>query len=245
MRYFSSDFHFGDERLNLFGRDLIAKNSEDIDNLIITNYNNIITDDDTVYFNGDVAVTLDGLKKVSLLKGYKILIKGNYDQQFTQEQLSEYFHEIYENKIIDINGEPVFINHYPTNCLEELFNITAHVHGVWKVQRNMVNVGVDAWHFQPVSEDMIIFQMNGIRNHYDINVFAGELIANNKTTDVDKHKYQLNWVKQKSYWLANNGEMLVIVKSDDKYHATISYKPYFFKGIKEEVEEKFKVKIHE
>jgi hypothetical protein len=44
----------------------------------------------------------------------------------------------------------------------------------------MVNVGVDAWHFTPVSEDLIKFQMGGIRNHYDQNVFAGELISNIK-----------------------------------------------------------------
>jgi hypothetical protein len=42
----------------------------------------------------------------------------------------------------------------------------------------MVNVGADANHFTPMSEDWIKFQMNGIRNHYDINVFAGELKSN-------------------------------------------------------------------
>ena len=30
----------------------------------------------------------------------------------------------------------------------------------------------------PISEDMIKFQINGIRNYYDQNVFAGELLSN-------------------------------------------------------------------
>ena len=54
-------------------------------------------------------------------------------------------------------------------------NIVAHIHGTWKVKRNMINVGVDAWHFTPVSEDMIKFQINGIRNYYDENVFMDEI----------------------------------------------------------------------
>jgi len=36
------------------------------------------------------------------------------------------------------------------------------------------------WHFQPVSDEMILWQMNGIRKFYDQNVFAGELDCNLK-----------------------------------------------------------------
>lgn len=60
----------------------------------------------------------------------------------------------------------------------DYYLLSQHIHGLWKVQRNAVNVSVDAWHFTPVSEDIIKFQMGGIRNHYDQNVFAGELASN-------------------------------------------------------------------
>lgn len=53
-------------------------------------------------------------------------------------------------------------------------------HGTWKVKRNIINVGVDAWHFIPVSEDLIKFQINGIRNHYDENVFMDEIKISDK-----------------------------------------------------------------
>jgi len=247
MRYFISDTHFGDDRLNLFGRELVANNSEEIDNIIITNYNNKITNDDTVYFLGDVALSSEGLKKVSLLNGNKILIRGNYDQQFSVEELSIYFTEVCDNMTIYIDDEPIFLNHYPVDASQNLFNLVGHVHSLWKVQKNMINVSIDAWHFQPVSEDMIRFQIGGIRKHYDQNVFAGELESNNIKTDVDKHKFQLNWIKientQTPEWRTSNGEELHIHEIYGKYYAAISYIPLRFEGTKNEIEEKFKIKI--
>jgi len=111
MKYFLSDTHFGDDRLQLFGRDLIANTCEDIDNLIIDNYNRKITEDDTVYFLGDISYTQEGLKKMKyLMKGTKILIRGNYDQQFTKKQLLEYFDEIHDDLEITIKGNELHIS---------------------------------------------------------------------------------------------------------------------------------------
>ena len=85
----------------------------------------------------------------------------------------------------------VILNHYPSTCKERMekdalrmqdssiaygnksvsFAITGHIHGLWKVQRNMINVGVDAWHFKPVAEDEIKFCWNAMQKFYDENVF--------------------------------------------------------------------------
>jgi len=249
MRYFTGDFHFCDDRLHLYGRELVATNSDEIDNIIIENWNNIIKDNDEIYILGDVAYTEEGLKYISQLNGKKILIKGNYDQQFTQNELLEYFDDVCDNIIIHIDDEEIYLNHYPTNAKTNMFNLVSHIHGTWKVQRNMINVGVDAWHFQPVSEDMIRFQINGIRKHYDKNVFAGELPSNNVKSDVDKHKYQLNWIKDDDdvswlyKWKTENDETLIIREYEGVFIGTLSYKPYTIKGTKSEMEEKFKVKI--
>jgi hypothetical protein len=50
-----------------------------------------------------------------------------------------------------------------------------------------VNVGTDAWHFKPISMDLVLFSINGINKFYDDNVFAGEIIANLKYA-TDKNK---------------------------------------------------------
>ena len=125
------------------------------------------------------------------------LIVGNYDED-KLDMLENYFDLIWKDGgyihlggNIDFenskNSKPflkVALNHYPIKCKEWMnsedvafgnvptsFAITGHIHGLWKVQRNMINVGVDAWHFKPVSEDEILFCWNAMQNFYDENVF--------------------------------------------------------------------------
>jgi len=186
MKYFLADTHFSDDRLDLFFRNLLFDSADEVDKHIIKQWNNKIKPNDTVYHLGDVALSEEGLKKVNKLNGKKILIKGNYDVKKTAEfdinddKLLEYFDDVFDDAYVKIGNETVYLNHYPTKGKDNLFNIVGHIHSLWKVQRNMINVGLDAWLFQPVSEDIIKFTMNGIRKHYDDNVFAGELKANTK-----------------------------------------------------------------
>lgn len=187
MRYFTSDIHFDDDRLNLFARDLLFDNKEEFDKHIIKMWNETVKEDDIVFVLGDVALSEKGLENIGKCNGTKFLIKGNYDEKETakydvsDDLLLKYFKKVAKNGFIKINDEKIYLNHYPTKCKAEFFNLTGHIHGTWKVQRNMINVGTDAWHFKPVSEEMIKFQINGIRKHYDENVFAGELEANLKS----------------------------------------------------------------
>jgi calcineurin-like phosphoesterase family protein len=179
-RWFTSDLHFGDSRLNLYSRDIVATTSDEIDELIIKNYNEVVGPDDIVYFLGDIIFDPAKLDIVSRLTGYKILIKGNYDENINDDLLKKYFDEVYDTLVIKINDADVFLNHYPTKCVDDMFNITGHIHALWRVQRNALNVGTDAWHFFPISEDTVKFYINGIKNYYDKNVFAGELESNLK-----------------------------------------------------------------
>jgi len=183
--FFISDTHFDDDRLNLFGRDLIFKNKQEVDDYIIQKWNEVVTNEDLVIHVGDIALSREGLDKINLLNGTKWLVKGNYDTsdgtakfKVTDELLKKYFKVVVSEMSMEIGGETIYINHYPVNAKTEGFNIVGHIHGLFKVQRNMINVGVDANHFVPLSEEYIKFQMNGIRKYYDQNVFAGELKTN-------------------------------------------------------------------
>jgi calcineurin-like phosphoesterase family protein len=189
-RFFISDTHFNDSRLNLYGRDLVFKDAKEVNNHIIEVWNKTIEKNDLVYHLGDISMDKDGLEILNQLNGEKVLIKGNYDiniensgtakYEINDKILSKYFTKVVDELEIEIGGETVYLNHFPTNAKSDKFNIVGHIHGLWKVQRNMINVGVDAWHFTPVSEDLIKFQMNGIRKHYDQNCFPGELVASVK-----------------------------------------------------------------
>jgi len=181
MIYFTSDTHFGDDRLNLYGRDLVCNDSKEMDQLIIDNWNKVITTEDTVYHLGDVAMSEEALREnLPKLNGKKILIKGNYDDKISDDVLNEYFDDVYENFKLTHGNVLFFLNHYPTKGDDMMFNIVGHIHGLWKVQRNMINVGCDAWHFMPITIEQIMFSKNGIEKYYDDNVFAGELLCNLK-----------------------------------------------------------------
>ena len=261
MKYFTSDSHFCETRLKLFYRDIVAKDAEEFDNLIIRNWNKTIKKDDTVYHLGDVTTVKNGgLEKVKLLNGNKILIKGNYDQQFSNEELLEYFDEVVEEMNIKLKDISFYLNHYPTNCKADLPNITGHIHSLWKVQRNMINVGLDAWNLYPVSEENILFTYEAIKKYYDENVFAGELECNKKTDKKDNDNYQKNWIfdgeKSLNYnghiinkiWNTIDNEYFLNISGDldyNKFEANFSRteKIETFSGNKKEIEDKFKIKI--
>jgi len=188
--YLGHVIHFGDERLNLYGRDILFKNAKECDDHIIKRWNETVGPEDTVFHLGDVSMTREGLELVRQLNGKKYLIAGNYDKmgqtakyKVSKDVLLEYFDKVEEYfaikiKLDDGSTEALHLVHEPERARPDMFNIVGHIHGLWKVQRNMINVGVDTWHFTPISLDQIKFYINAIRKFYDINVFAGELPLN-------------------------------------------------------------------
>ena len=80
MDYFTSDMHYG--HANII--DYCNRPFESLDemtNEMVNRWNEIVTEDDTVYVVGDVFLcpTSEGESIVKRLNGRKILIKGNHD----------------------------------------------------------------------------------------------------------------------------------------------------------------------
>jgi len=187
--------HFGDDRLNLYSRDLLFKTSEEVENHIITNFNSVINPSEDILFHcGDVAMDIRGLKRMNEIKcKKKILILGNYDDTkqtakikgINNEMLLEYFDSVHDNLVLKVpiddkgNTEEFFVTHKPENMIAK-FSIVGHVHALRQIFKNegpngetigAVNVGVDAHHFMPVSLDRILKIRSGILDHFDENVF--------------------------------------------------------------------------
>lgn len=187
MKYFTSDFHLGDDRIGTNGKpNLFYRPFEFIDeqdSIIINNFRlSNFKDGDELWHLGDVIYDLnsekylDQLRKLYPNSKFNLII-GNYDED-KLEVLGKYFDSIQEWVELNIGEYNVFLNHYPITCQTHLnefnswdFAITGHIHGLWKVQKNMINVGVDAWHFRPVSETEILFCWNAMQKFYDENVF--------------------------------------------------------------------------
>ena len=96
--FVTADTHFGHSKSLGFikpdGERLRPFNSvEEMDELMVENWNKVVNNKDTVYHLGDVVIPRSSLKLLGRLKGRKILIRGNHDQ-FKLKDYAEYFEDI-------------------------------------------------------------------------------------------------------------------------------------------------------
>lgn len=144
---------------------------------LIYYWNNSITSKDKVYVIGDFSFgNHEQTKSVyDRLQGEKILIRGNHDNNHT----CDLFDEVHDSLTLPIGGNEVLLCHYPykyedkdvTNGYKvsnghlrptepreaSQWLIHGHVHNLWQImsEKCMINVGVDVWNFQPITESHI------------------------------------------------------------------------------------------
>lgn len=132
----------------------------------------------------NVYYTEESLKISHRLNGRKHLILGNHDEKFGVKKLEPFFESIQhtmEMVIQDGNKKlDVHLVHYPSKGVSNKFNLVGHIHGAWRVQKNMINVGVDVWHYKPISEKEILSFFTAICDHYDNDVWVADDCSNSK-----------------------------------------------------------------
>lgn len=124
--FLTSDLHFGHERLCRGLRGISAQESNE---LIIENWNKVVTKRDIVYILGDI--TMENPKRISSymkrLKGTKIVIGGNHDDRRCCFELAKM-------GIVVMGAcryKGFILTHIPINNTEMLFfrgNIHGHIH---------------------------------------------------------------------------------------------------------------------
>jgi calcineurin-like phosphoesterase family protein len=169
MDWFSSDLHLGHENLIIrAGRPF--SNVEEMDRVIIENWNNLIKPTDRVFIIGDLAWgsrrrVIDYLK---VLSGRKHLLKGNHDHHkvFKGETLKylEWMKEYYELKINDAEMDVVqeiMLFHYPIGSWNKMhhgsWQLHGHSHGSYPQSDHLAqyDVSVDVNDWKPVSYEQI------------------------------------------------------------------------------------------
>lgn len=141
MEYFISDLHLFHENCLRFDNRPF-KNIEEMHNTIIKNWNEKVTNGDTVYILGDISMrgtNLELIKLVSTLKGHKVLVKGNHDQvkDYRYQQL---FQEIVDYKeaqtTLPKENDPtrnisvnVVLSHYPILMWKNQHCSYVHLYG--------------------------------------------------------------------------------------------------------------------
>ena len=132
--FYISDLHLGHANVIKFDRRPF-KNLEEMHKTLFTNWNNVVSNDDTVYILGDFCQLneqywIDYLKN---LNGKKVLVSGNHDIKCPSKELRKYFLDVTPYKEITDNSKRVIMSHYPIPMYRGAYNpniymLYGHVH---------------------------------------------------------------------------------------------------------------------
>jgi calcineurin-like phosphoesterase family protein len=166
MIWFTSDLHFGHGRIIEYcGRPFSGV--DEMNDALITNWNETVKDNDTVYILGDFSWSRHD-EFGRLLKGKKYLVPGNHDGCGPAKRLTylTILPVIYKMSYM---GNSFILCHYPMlswpgSCHDSI-HLFGHVHNRSKMDsdvfnyaktRRMMNVGVDVHGFKPISVEYVM-----------------------------------------------------------------------------------------
>lgn len=134
MNYYISDLHIGHENVIKFdGRPF--KDTDEMFDSILTNWNNVVANKDTVYILGDFIWHKENMwyDIVRQFKGNKVLIRGNHDPRQFSQTTKGLFADIKDYLEIKDNGKRVIMCHYPillyrADYCSDMYMLYGHVH---------------------------------------------------------------------------------------------------------------------
>lgn len=164
MIYFTSDMHFGHESVVRM-QNRPYKNSNEMNESLIANYNAVVHKNDTVYILGDISHRIGvnmANELIARLNGKKYLIKGNHDKKYDESL----FEDIRDFMTVSLNGHYIALMHYPMMSWPRShygsIMLHGHIHsdGEYNLQNKeegilRYDVGVDANGYTPVSIEQI------------------------------------------------------------------------------------------
>jgi calcineurin-like phosphoesterase family protein len=146
-----------------------------MDQILIDNWNSIVTKRDTIYHLGDVGFTQED-KLYNILKklnGKIHLILGNHDKIIRKSNLlKSRFESISDIKNVYVNIkksndiQQIVLCHYAMRVWDKShfgsYHLYGHSHGTLQDDQNSLSldVGVDNWNYYPVSFEQIHEKMN-------------------------------------------------------------------------------------
>lgn len=134
MNRYISDLHFCHTNVIRFDNRPF-KNSEDMEQVLVRNWNSVTRQEDTVYILGDFCWGKEPEWKRILaeLNGNKVLIRGNHDLKEMSKGLKRMFQDIKDYKEVTDSGRHVIMCHYPILLYNSSYNpdcymLCGHVH---------------------------------------------------------------------------------------------------------------------
>jgi calcineurin-like phosphoesterase family protein len=159
--FFTSDSHFGHDNIIRHCkrpcREHPFQDGAQMDRALIDAWNSVVSPRDVVYHLGDFSLrpaeTVNGLLKK--LHGIKHLIVGNHDRV---DEVSgcrlQGWASMREMAKISVDGQSVFLCHYPMRewpgMWQGTVHLYGHVHGNLQPLPGSMEVGADVWGGKPV-----------------------------------------------------------------------------------------------
>lgn len=174
--FFTSDLHFGHQNILKFCN-RPWKNTEEMDEGLIKNWNSVVKPDDIVFDLGDFAFAPNWRWKeiLSRLNGKHYLVLGNHDvTRWPGDKVMELFEDVQQQMTLKIGDRFVYLNHYPYLCYggawrgpkNAVYQLFGHVHSgptsSGKDSDRLANlfpfqydVGVDNNNYTPISWEKV------------------------------------------------------------------------------------------
>ena len=162
MIFYVADTHFSYEPL-VESRGFAS--AVQMNEALIENWNNAVSEEDTVYLVGDIGYN-GGYVPCGILarlKGRKHLIRGNHDTCYEDAQLLyRYFETVTDFLEIDDGDTHILLSHYPLLYNKLGYMIHGHLHNgsqfydILKNLPRMLNCGVDLNGMKPVTLEELV-----------------------------------------------------------------------------------------
>ena len=153
-RFVTADPHFGNDAI-IQHCNRPFKNASHMDKQLIRNFNSVVSNDDDLYIVGDVSLRTSQYRHYyemlfQKLNGRIHIIAGNHEVRnfnLYAETGAMSFHHPY------LEVEEFVLCHDPALSVVDRNRIflVGHIHDLFKVQKNCINVGVDVHDYKPIS----------------------------------------------------------------------------------------------
>ena len=170
MIWFTSDLHFN--HLNILKYEPVTRpfaGIEEMNETLITNWNSVVKDTDTVYVLGDFVMGMaDEVKKIlDRLNGKIILVRGNHDTKTKLDIYRARGIEIRDIAYLSYKGRFFILCHFPIASEEfiqmvvrdnsEVVNLYGHVHSNAPTgyHEGTFHIGVDTNNLTPISIEQV------------------------------------------------------------------------------------------
>lgn len=168
MRYFSSDIHAFHKRILEFCPNRKCKTIEEHNELIVNNFNSILTNQDETYHLGDFSFgdIIQTERFLRRLNGKHHLVIGNHDKFSWEDYIRIGFKTVCKFMFIKIGKVgPVGLAHDPCNCIcaPSIPWLAGHLHYNFITFGNAINVGVDVRDMKPISEIDLMEDFNKVK----------------------------------------------------------------------------------